>query len=108
MLDLNAYKAASVFIDSPGGSDRHCANITLTKRPTAKESKFATKADKKLEKVKTRQNSTPDASTTEDRQLFRLTIDLRLSNKATKNDLLTNSSINRKCIQGMSCFDIGL
>ena len=70
MLDLNAYKAASVFIDSPGGSDKHCANITLTQRPSAKESKFATKADKNLEKVKTRQNSSPDASTTEeDRQL---------------------------------------
>ena len=50
MLDLNAYKKSNVFIDSIGGSDRYCSNITLTKRPTAKESKFTTKADKNLEK----------------------------------------------------------
>ena len=85
MLDLNAYKESNVFIDSIGGSDCYCANITLTKRPTAKESKFATKADKNLEK--TRPKTTPDASVTEEWQLYRLTIDLCLCNKATQNDV---------------------
>ena len=48
--DLNRYFHSGVFAASPGGIERYVCNITLTRRPSQKESKFATKADKNIQK----------------------------------------------------------
>ena len=51
-LDLMKYKNAGVFCDSPGGADKYLANITLTRRPSARKLKYSTKQDKYLSQIK--------------------------------------------------------
>ena len=50
--DLNKYKDSGVFAIADEGTDHWIANITLTKRPTVKEYKYATKADKNISKIR--------------------------------------------------------
>ena len=105
--DLNRYFDSGVFCNSTGGVDRYACNITLTRRPAAKEMKFATRADKNIarlnEKSQPANDKQSDNKTTrakqEDRVLYRLTIDMRTLNSATRNDttivLPTIESIER-------------
>ena len=44
--DIAQYQQAGVFGPTIGGSDQFCANLTLTKRPSAHQSRFDTLADK--------------------------------------------------------------
>ena len=115
--DLDRYFKSGVFILSPGGADSHVCNITLTRRPQQKEQKFSTKADKNLQKKEDKKikiydvNNSKTTAPNEDRVLYRLTIDMRAVNTATKNDtsivLPTIETIERSfhsCI--ISTFDI--
>ena len=92
-------------------------NITLTRRPQQKEQKFSTKADKDLQKADEKKskiydiNNQKKTTPNEDRVLYRLTIDMRAVNTATKNDtsivLPTIETIERSfhnCI--ISTFDL--
>ena len=49
--DILSYQKARVFEPSVGGTDRFCANLTLTKRPSAHSSRFDTLADKNQAKI---------------------------------------------------------
>ena len=88
-----------------GEVDKYACNITLTRCPAAKEMKFATRADKNIARLKEKsqlasakqtQNKDPKH---EDRVLYRLTIDMRTLNSATRTDttivLPTIESIER-------------
>ena len=96
--DLSKYYNSGLFSISTGGIDRYCCNITLTRRPSQKESKFSTKADKNIAKQSTNSQSTnlnrkpiydvnnsKKTTDIEERVLYRLTIDSSL-NTATRND----------------------
>ena len=50
LQDLEKYFQADVFSFSDGGEDKYCSNITLTRRPQAKEVNETTKADKNINK----------------------------------------------------------
>ena len=90
-----------------GGVDKYACNITLTRRPAAKEMKFATRADKNIARLKEKSQSASTKQThnkdpkdkQEDSVLYRLTIDMRTLNSATRNDttivLPTIESIER-------------
>ena len=122
-LDLQAYRDNAVFDLADEGIDKYCANIMLTKRPTTKEQKFSTKADKNAAKINLKNSSSnqdPQSAQVpsdiqmhqeKQRQLYRLSIDFRSVNKATLNDctiqLPTLQSIEN-AFQGclISTFDI--
>ena len=105
--DLTAYKENGVFSNVEAGVDHYTANITLTKRPTTKEQKFPTKADRNAAKIKEKEKSVhPKKVGSQDeltskvignqekvetpRQLYRLSIDYRNVNHATRNDCTIN------------------
>ena len=84
--NLNKYFKSEVFSDAVEGVDKYTCNITLTRRPQAKELKYSTKADKNIAKKTDYEiNKKPDNK--EDRILYRLTIDMRSINAATRNDV---------------------
>ena len=99
--DLNKYFDSGVFQHSTVGVDKYACNITLTRRPQQKEAKYATRADKNLEKQKEKTEASEQTppSTPAERVLYRLTIDMRSINSATRNDttivLPTIASIER-------------
>ena len=75
-----------------GGVDNYACNITLTRSPAAKEMKYASRADKNVARLhersqsaSTKQQHNKDTKK-EDRVLYRLTIDMRTLNSATRND----------------------
>ena len=78
-LDLMKYKDSGVFCDSKSGADKYIANITLTQRPSARELKFSTQADKYLSRLSDKSNSKKDdknpASDQTERQLNCITLD---------------------------------
>ena len=80
--DISMYEEAGIFGPSISGADQFCANLTLTKRPTAHQSRFQTLADKNQNKID--KSLKQEAETGE--QLVRLTCDLRLVNGCTLND----------------------
>ena len=96
--DLLAYKESGVFKLAKDGVDCYVANITLTKRPNTREAKFATNADKYEGRIRSRSDKSSARTTREPpasgsiteteptKQLFRLTIDYRNVNAATRND----------------------
>ena len=92
--DLLKYKQAGLFNDSTGLADKYCANITLVLRNQVKEVKKSTKADKYVQKkspTKVTVNETrplaPEMEQSEpSRSLYRMTIDFRDLNRATKNE----------------------
>ena len=94
VTDIEQYISAGVFQPSIGGADRFCANLTLMKKPSQKQSRFDTLADKNQARVD--KFDKPDEEE-EEEQLVRLTVDLRLVNVMTLNDsticLLTFQSI---------------
>ena len=91
-LDLMKYKQSVVFCDSVSGADRYLANITLTRRPSARELKFSTKADKYLSRLSDKASNSkkddnnPVPPSQVERQLYRITLDYRDLNRATLND----------------------
>ena len=84
VTDIEKYISAGVFQPSIGGADHYCANLTLTKRPSAHESRFDTLADKNQARVN--RVIKPENDRDGDKQLVRLTVDLRLVNSMTLND----------------------
>ena len=99
-LDLMKYKNSGVFCDSKSGADKYLANITLTRRPSARELKLSTKADKYLSELSNKSDSKnadkkkankkkddkkPEADQKQG-QLFRITLDYRNLNRAMLND----------------------
>ena len=92
--DLLKYKQSGLFNDSTGLTDKYCANITLVLRNQTKEIKRATKADKYVMKkspskvtVEETRPLEPEPKEGETpRSLYRMTIDFRNLNKATKNE----------------------
>ena len=94
MQNLLKYKQSGLFNDSTGLADKYCANITLVLRNQTKEIKRATKADKyvmkkspsKVTVVETRPLEPEPKEGEKPRSLYRMTIDFRNLNKATKNE----------------------
>ena len=92
--DLIKYKQSGLFNDSTGLADKYCANITLVLRNQTKEIKRATKADKyvmkksptKVTVEETRPLESEPKEGEKPRSLYRMTIDFRNLNKATKNE----------------------
>ena len=80
--DIAQYEEVGVFGPKIGGSDQFCANLLLTKRPNAHESRFHTLADKNQNKVENKLGQEVEAG----KQLVRLICDLRLANGATLYD----------------------
>ena len=80
--DIAQYEENGVFGPTIGGSDQFCANLMLTKRPNAHESRFSTLADKNQNKVDRKLSQEVEAG----EQLVRLPCDPRLDNGATLND----------------------
>ena len=74
--DIAQYQQAGVFGPTIGGSDQFCANLTLTKRPSAHQSRFDTLADKNHKKIDKKLGHEVETG----EQLVRLTCDLRLVN----------------------------
>ena len=60
--EITQYEEAGVFGPTIGGSDQFCANLTLTKRPNAHESRFHTLADKNQNKVDNKLGQEVEAS----------------------------------------------
>ena len=119
--DISLYIANGVFKHATEGVDKYCCNITLTRRPQAKEERFQTKADKNLHKHKEtdlKESAKKDikanndqSNAPEERVLFRLTIDMRQINLATMNDttlvLPSIQTIERSFNDAIvSCFDL--
>ena len=80
--DIAQYEEVGVFGPKIGGSDQFCANLLLTKRPNAHESRFHILADKNQNKVENKLVQEVEAG----KQLVRLICDLRLANGATLNN----------------------
>ena len=95
------YKNAGVFCDSPGGADKYLANITLTRRPSARKVKYSTKADKYLLQLSSKSSSNEADKKPEqeikERQLLRITLDYRNLNHATLN----NTTISLPTLQSI-------
>ena len=51
--DIAQYEEASVFGSTIGGADQFCSNLTLTKLPSAHQSRFQTLADKNQNEIET-------------------------------------------------------
>ena len=92
--DLNLYFENGVFKQAIEGVDKYVCNITLTRRPQAKEERCQTRADKNIvkqrekEEQKNKRKPSQDYSSNlaEERTLYRLTIDMRQINLSTRND----------------------
>ena len=87
VCDIQKYIDDATFIQSQGGEDKYCSNIVLTKRPQNKETRDSSQADKNINKINEKNNKQKQEMT-EQKQLYRVTVDLRLQNRAMLNDSL--------------------